>query len=184
MPRAKSPKSDTDEHAAPPEPVATYLHAVSDPDSLKDMDALSEIEQRLAQDDLDPAERLELLLRRRTLNRVDLGSLEDAFIKAVPDYLSRLGLDISEVREDFLAVGVPADVLDRLAFGRGRAKAGTVSFEEVRAYALSRGAPFTQKDLMDATGASRGTVGKVVKHLLEEELLVADDSRPIVYEAP
>lgn len=182
MSKNRSRTSTGEAPATPPEPIATYLHAVTDPDSLKDLDALVEVEERLAEDDLAPAEKLQLLLRRRTLNQVDLRPLEDAFVKAVPEYLSQLGLDIAEVREDFVAVGVRPEVLDRVAPRGRKTKGRTVSVEDVRAYALSRGAPFTQKDLIDATGASRGTVGKVVKSLREEGRLVAHDSRPIMYE--
>lgn len=164
-----------------PEAVVAYLRALADPNSLVDLDALAEVEEQLARDDLDVAERLELLLSRRTLNQVDTASLEDAFVTAVPDYLAELGLEIDEVREDFGAVGVPAEVLDRAAFG-SRSSNGTVSAEDVRQRALSRSAGFTQKDLMRTTGASRGTVAKVIKALCEEGRVVAGSGRPIVYQ--
>lgn len=161
--------------------LADVAHALADPSSLRDLDALEEVEQRLARDDLDVAERLELLLRRRTLNQVDIGPLEDAFVSAVPEYLAELGLDVTEAREDFTAVGVPPEVLDRAACASST-RDGSASVDGVRSYALSRGSAFTQKDLMEATGASRGTVGKVIKALCEEGRVVAGSSRPIVYE--
>ena|SRR5680860_436153 len=110
------------------------------------------------------------------------GALEDAFVQAVPAYLTELGLDVAEVREDFLAVGVAPEVFDRAALSHSRTRDGSVSVGDVRSYALSRGTPFTQRDLMDATGASRGTVGKVIKALCDEGRVVAGSSRPIVYQ--
>jgi CRP-like cAMP-binding protein len=181
MAKPKNRTSTTQERLAPPEPIATYLQAVSNPENLKDVDAIGEIEDRLAQDGLDPAEKLELLLRRRTLNQVDIGPLETAFVKAVPDYLAQFDLDLTQVREDFLAVGVPAEVLDQVASHGGNIKVGTVSFEGVRSYALSRDTPFTQQDLMEATGASRGTVAKVVKSLVEDKKVSVEKGRPIIY---
>lgn len=168
---------------SPPEPIAAYLRALADPGSLRDVDALADIDDRLARDDVDVAERLELLLRRRTLQQVDVGPLEDAFVDAVPAYLEELGLTLAEVREDFAAVGVRDEVLDRIADGQPPTCDGPVTVTNVRNYVLSRTGPFTQKDLIRATGASRGTVGKVIRALCEEGHLEAEDGRPIVYRA-
>ena len=167
--------------ASPPEPIAAYLRALADPGTLRDVDALTEIDDRLACDDVDVAERLDLLLRRRTLQQVDVGPLEDAFVDAVPAYLDELGLALVEVREDFAAVGVRDEVLDRIEHGWCLPGDGPVTVTDVRDYVLSRTGPFTQKDLIRATGASRGTVGKVIRTLCEDGRLGAEDGRPIVY---
>lgn len=167
--------------ASPPEPIATYLRALADPGTLRDVDALTEIDDRLACDDVDVAERLDLLLRRRTLQQVDVGPLEDAFVDAVPAYLDELGLALVEVREDFAAVGVRDDVLDRIQQAQRPPGDGPVTVTNVRDYVLSRTGPFTQKDMIRATGASRGTVAKVVRALCEDGQLDAEDGRPIVY---
>lgn len=164
-----------------PEPIVAYLRALADPGSLRDVPALAEIDDRLTRDDVDVAERLELLLRRRTLQQVDVGPLEDAFVDAVPAYLEELGLALVEVREDFTAVGVRDEVLDRIVGGQLPLGDGPVTVSDVRNYVLSRTASFTQKDLIHATGASRGTVGKVIRALCEEGHLEAEDGRPIVY---
>lgn len=164
-----------------PEPIVAYLRALADPGSLRDVHALAEIDNRLTRDDVDVAERLELLLRRRTLQLVDVGPLEAAFVDAVPAYLEELGLTLAEVREDFAAVGVRDEVLDRIVGGQLPLGDGPVTVSDVRNYVLSRTVSFTQKDLMHATGASRGTVGKVIRRLCEEGHLEAEDGRPIVY---
>ena len=164
-----------------PEPIVAYLRALADPGSLRDVPALAEIDDRLTRDDVDVAERLELLLRRRTLQQVDVGPLEDAFVDAVPAYLDELGLDFMEARKDFAAVGVRDEVLNRIEQGQHPPGDGSVTVTDVRNYVLSRAGPFTQKDLIHATGASRGTVAKVVRALCEDGRLGAEDGRPIVY---
>lgn len=168
--------------ASPPEPIAAYLRAIADPGSLRDVDALTDIDERLASGDVDVAERLELLLRRRTLQQVDVGPLEDAFVDAVPTYLAELGLDLMEAREDFAAVGVRDEVLDRIEDGYRPPGDGPVSVSDVRSYVLARAVPFTQKDLIQATGASRGTVAKTIRTLRDEGRLLASGGRPIVYQ--
>jgi len=170
-----------------PRAISAYLKALTDPEALLDGERITEIEQRLNDRDLDPATKLDLMLQLRTLRNVDLEPLQAEFIKAVPDYVAAYGLKFNEVREDFLAVGVPPEVLDEVVDRSSRQRGpgerpGTVSVGEVIDHVLERGGTFTNPQLIELTGASRGTVNKAIKYLIEEGKVVADRSRPINYD--
>lgn len=167
-----------------PTEVAEYLIALNDPRRMMDPDTISTIQDRLDTEDLDPATRLDLLLRLRSLHRVDLDSLQAAFIKAVPGYVADYGLELADVREDFAAVGVPDHVLDAITARVTRRTEGAsskVTVEDVAAHVLGRRGTFTNKDVIAATGASRNTVAKAMKQLIADKQVKAKHGRPITY---
>lgn len=166
-----------------PDAVTDYLAALHDPASLMDNTRIAEIQATLDDDEIAAGVRLDLMLQLRTLRRVDLDALKTAFLKAVPKYVAEYGLDLADVRDDFLAVGVPPEVADAaLAGGRQhRTDLAGVAADDVAAHVLSRRGTFTTKDLLAATGASRGTVTKVLKQLIEDGSVHAKQGRPIIY---
>lgn len=163
--------------------VSAYVDALRSPDRLVDHARVEQLEARLDEHELPASERLVVMLELRSLRKVDLAPLEAKFIKAVPKYLDDFDLDLDEVRDDFLAVGVPPEVLDRVRTSGGEAGSAStsVSVDDVIAHIRGRTGGFTNADLLQATGASRGTVGKAVKRLVERGVITGSGGRPIVY---
>jgi hypothetical protein len=170
-----------------PKDIRDYLAALNDPSTLIDDNRISVIETELNNENLRAPEKIALLLELRALRRVDLVPLKDAFVVAVPDYVRTHGLNLNDAREDFLAVGVPEEVLDEAADRAARTRSSTagsagVSVEEVTDFILARG-DVTTPQVVAATGASRGTVNKAIKGLVAEGRLVGNNSRPVQYRA-
>lgn len=162
--------------------IKQYLRVIDDPAVARDEAAIAELDERLSNSHLDPAARLDLLLRRRQLESVNLKPFEDAFVRAVPAYLEKFGLEFQQARKDFADVGVKDAVLDRVALSLVSGGEGErVSSAIVRQAVLARTTTFTQSEISDVTGASRNTVGKVVAELVDEGRIVDHGGRPKVY---
>jgi hypothetical protein len=161
--------------------VRRYLHALVDPRALIDTKRMQAIEDALASPDTDNMKRLDLLLERRRLQQGDIGELEAAFIRAAPRYLQQRGVEPVEARDDLLAVGVPEGVVERVSLGHVRPYTGGVPLDHVIKTIMNTKDTMTVPGLMDATGASRGTVTKAVKGMLEDGVLTKRNGRPITY---
>ena len=166
--------------AHPPSAIGDYLRALADPSLLLDHDTLQQVADRLADADLDPAIRLELLVEQRRLSRPEIEPLAAAFSQALPQYLADKGLTVDDARDDLLEVGVPPGLLDRISQSRAHKRTG-VSVQEVAAHARSRSGEFTLSDVQASTGASAGTARKAIKQLLDAGHLTARRGRPVRY---
>ncbi len=161
--------------------VHRYLNALVDPDALIDTKRMRSIEEALASPETDNITRLDLLLERRRLQQGDISELEAAFIRAVPQYLSARGVEPDEAREDLLAVGVPQEVVDQISSGRVTHFTGGVPLDHVIDTINRAAGPVTVPGLMEATGASRGTVSKAVNAMVADGVLDKRNGRPITY---
>lgn len=166
-----------------PAEIADYIRAIADPATLKDTAAIENLDAQLADSNLDPAERLDLLIRRRALEHFDIAPYEAAFITSVPKYIRERGVALADVRGDFYAVGVSEATLDRISMiaDRSRSRRGAVTSLDVRSVALSRTTQFTQPEIIELTGASRNTVGEVVAELVDDMKIVDQGGRPKTY---
>ncbi|HKK70690.1 MAG TPA: hypothetical protein VKA86_05685 [Candidatus Krumholzibacteria bacterium] len=93
--------------------VAQYLKALADPASLIDQAALDKLDTRIARTK-DPIARVKLRAERARAESVDLETLEDAFVEAVPAWIEQEGIAPTDARAAFEAEGVPKAVLDRI----------------------------------------------------------------------
>ena len=115
----------------------------------------------------DPIERLRILaeIAKATAPRGD--DLVKAFLANAKDYAESQGFPL-DVYADF---GVPADVVSRIAKPKrnaGPSSGATASV--IRTAALETGS-FTVKGLCESTGASAGTVNRVITDLVAENVL-------------
>lgn len=162
--------------------VRDYLTALKDPNSLRDEQRISQLENELSESD-DHISRV--MLRQQLLDARDPGAhaYEEAFATHARAWADSNGISAAA----FLAEGVPASVLRRAGFsvsdgghGRGQGrKQGTrpgVSAEQVRA-ALPTG-EFTAKQVQQATGASAGVVRRVLQQEVEAGTVVTAGTDP------
>jgi hypothetical protein len=161
--------------AAAEQVVRAYLAALRNPDSLRDDEAITTVEQHLADSD-DPIERLRLHEQLASLTSPSLESVEDDFITHAKAWADEAGI----TDKAFTAEGVDTDVLRKAGFnvagGRARGRrhsnratkrqqrrqlSGTrVTTEQVVA-AMPKEA-FTVKQLQEASGASLAVVRKAI----------------------
>jgi len=157
------------------DPIARYLHALADPESLIDASALAALERRIAKS-TDPVERVKLRAQLARARRVDLDQLAADFVAALPKWTEAQGMSASDAREAFAAEGVPKDVLDRaLGGGAKPARAAApkkkrrprVPREAIESAIPAKGEVFTTADLVRETGASYAGVRNIVGEWLE-----------------
>lgn len=171
--------------------VRAYLQALTDPDSLRDDEAIAELEQQLEGSD-DPLERLKLQGQLEQAQQVTPDTYEDGFIAYAKQWADEHGVSA----DAFQAEGVPKTVLRRAGLDGGRAtrrnnrpaRKAQVSRDDVRTAVRSHRS-FTLPQIQSKTGASRETVRTVIKESLdagEIENVGRDDSqqgrgRPTLY---
>jgi hypothetical protein len=182
--------------AAAEQVVRTYLAALRNPDSLRDDDSITKVEQQLADAD-DPIERLHLHEQLAGLHTPSLGSIEEDFIAHAKAWADEAGI----TDKAFTAEGVDADVLRKAGFsvaggGRrgGRRSGGSaktpqrrqssgkrVTTEQVVA-AMPKKA-FTVKQLQEASGASMAVVRKAIAQQIDAGTL-SDAGKDTGYSGP
>lgn len=153
--------------------VRHYLAALKDPSSLRDQRLVSSLESKLASSE----DQVERVLTRQALQDAKNPSAqtaEDEFVTHAKSWADEHGVGAPALAEE----GVPAGVLRRAGFavsgasGRGgrrrspstSAGRSRVTVEEIRK-AIPKGA-FTIKALEERSGASTGSVRKVVNEEL------------------
>ncbi len=155
--------------------VRAYLTYLSDPTRLVDEDAVAEADRAVATAS-DPVDRLRAVARRERIAQVDGAALEAAFVAEAKAFADAEDIPVAA----FTELGVDPGVLRRAGFdlpGSARASGGAsasrasrsprVSAETVRDVAIGFKELFTVSDLEEATGASVGTVRRVIAELLE-----------------
>lgn len=175
------PPAASVEHA-----VSDYLRALKDPDSLRDDDTISKLEQQL-ESSPDSLERLRLRQQLLDAQAPSIDRYEEGFVTHAKAWAD----DHSITSKAFAEEGVSAAVLRRAGFdvagggtGRGRRAAGAgtgrkrtrVTVEEVR-QAIPKGT-FTIKMLQDESGASPAVVRKVVAEEMSSNRLTAEGTDP------
>lgn len=153
--------------------VRDYLRALKDPESLRDDDAVSDLERRLERAE-DPLERVKLHAALERARRVDPGAYEEGFVTHAKQWAREHGVS----GESFKAEGVSDEVLARAGLAGGprrRPSAGRapaerarrrVSRDEVRTV-VRQYRTFTRPEIQKETGASRETVRAVLEELLD-----------------
>lgn len=150
--------------------VRQYLQGIKDPDSLIDASRISQLKKKITATD-DPVERLQLQQTLLETQQPRLEGVEEAFVTHAKAWADSVAISA----DAFLAEGVDPGVLRRAGFrvaGRrtsGQTRRATkrtssgprVTVDQVRAAIPSKGS-FTISDLVERTGASLGTVRKVV----------------------
>lgn len=150
--------------------LSTYLRAVADPASLIDQHRVAALREQVGAAS-DPLERIRLRKELRDAQQPEVD--HQPFIDNAWDWAQENGVEA----EDFIAEGVPADVLRSAGF---RVQAGTRSRNGRRASSGTRSrattadivnampkGPFTIRDLQGATGASLATVRSAVRSQLD-----------------
>lgn len=154
--------------------VRGYLAAVKDPAALRDDSAIEQLRAQLDATD-DVVERLRLRAALEQAEAVDVDAYAEAFIQHAKRWADESGVS----GRAFLAEGVPRHVLRRAKLldggraQRGSSKRKRVTGDDVRAaYPASKRTRFTLRELLDASGASIGTVRNVVADDVAEGVLV------------
>lgn len=166
--------------------VRAYLTGLKNPAALRDDDRIKNLNERIVSTD-DPVERLRLQQERINAETPSVDGIEDAFITHAKAWAD----DLSVTADAFIAEGVDPSVLRRAGFrvagGRGgrkraarsaRSSTTRVSVDEIRSALPAKNSTFTIRNLVDATGASVGSVRKVIAEELEANRLTAVGSDP------
>jgi hypothetical protein len=156
------------DHPTPENAVRQYLDFLGDPATLVDHDRVAALQDALNGPDAptDPIERLRVDSELDRARTVDSELVTAGFISAAKAFADAEGITADAFRRQ----GVPSDVLVRAGFG-GTAKAtGTrsqrVNAATVSTHVLGRSGTWTYNDIESGTGASIGTVRKVVDDLV------------------
>lgn len=156
--------------------VRTYLNGLKNPASLRDSDRIKSLNDQITSSD-DPVERLRLQQERIEAETPSVDSIEEQFVQHAKAWADNMSI----TPDAFLAEGVDPAVLRRAGFrvagrrsaspgGRRRAPVGgstRVNVETVRDALPKKGATFTVRSLVDSTGASIGSVRKVIAEELK-----------------
>ena len=152
--------------------VRAYLRFLSDPDAMVDAEAVAEAERAVAAA-TDPVDKLRAIAQRERVATVDAASLEAAFVAEAKGWAAAEGVPVRAFGE----LGVDPGVLRRAGFevAGGSARSASpssprrsrVSADDVRDAAIGFTELFTVADLEEATGASTGTVRRVIQELTE-----------------
>ncbi len=161
------------EQNAATEAVRQYLMFIHDPASLVDENRLREIDERMAQT-TDPVQRVLLRDERYAAEAPDGRSVEEAFVQHARDWVTANNVSARALE----AEGVPAAVLRRAGIQTSNGKRTRTSTSAPRQRQVRVSAdqikaaipatPFTVRSIADATGATTGTVRKVITRLEEE----------------
>ncbi len=148
--------------------VRDYLSYLADPESVRDDARIAELDAA-ASAASDPIERLRALDALAKAKAVDGTEIRNGFVAHAKAWADGENIDAAAFRE----MGVPADVLRDAGFGGARraraassggAPRSRVTQAEIKAVIPS--APFTKKDLVAVSGASIGSVTKVIDEMI------------------
>ena len=150
--------------------VRNYLAFLSDPESLRDDEAIADLEEQLAVV-VDPLEELAIRDKLEALRALSEGAFIGPFIQHAAAYAERVGLSAS----GFESMGVDPKVLRQAGV---LSKTPYVKVESVIEIIKSSGKEeFTQPQVIELTGAAPGTVQKALSAMIEEGSLVKTDER-------
>lgn len=162
-------KRSNSESTNPEDVVRRYLNYLSDPSSVIDHDRVNEVQQRLSETD-DQIERLRLESELDRARSTDGEAIAQSFISVAKTFADSEDITAGAFRRQ----GVPAEVLSLAGFDvrapKG-AKAPATRSQRVNAATVSehvqgRTGTWTYNDIESTTGASIGTVRKVVDELV------------------
>ena len=158
--------------STPDDAIRLYLMYLDDPNKLRDEAAIAEHE-RAVETAKDPVDRLLAIAALERAQQVDGTEFRDAFVRDAKAWADEHKVTASA----FVKMGVHVDDLAEAGFDVGRKGAARrssspsgrtrVTVEAVRAAALGTTEPFTLSTLGDMTGASAGTLRKVVTELMD-----------------
>lgn len=152
--------------------VRAYLTYLSDPESLRDEAGIKKAEAAVARAK-DPVEKLRALSALEAAQSVSAEPFRAAFVREAKAWAEAEGVSASAFR----ALGVPeadlrdAGLLGARRAGRARAGGGGRTRSRVSGEAVLSAVPtgtFTLSDVVAASGASLGTVRKVVETAVDE----------------
>lgn len=159
----------------PDESIRLYLMFLEDPAKLRDEVEIKKLQGNVEKAK-DPIDRLLAIAALERAQNVDGAEYRDGFIRDAKAWADEHSVTASA----FVQMGVPTDDLAAAGFEvrggrRGAGAAGSsarsrsrrVSAETIRDAILSTSEPFTLADVQERTGASLGTVRKVVAGLVE-----------------
>ncbi len=164
--------------------VRRYLMYLEDPGSLVDPDAVQRLEAEVAAAS-DPLARLRALTALTSARAPEPGAVEEDFIRHAQAWAASEDIPVSS----FVEMRVPKRVLDA-AFGRNGARRGRgasapaparrtrVTAEQVEAALLAMPGAFTNRDAIEATGASPLTVKGAIERLEAQGRLQVAGARP------
>lgn len=163
-----SRKSNSDS-TNPEDVVRRYLNYLTDPSSVIDHDRVSEVQQQLSETD-DQIERLRLESELDRARSTDGEAIAQAFISAAKAFADSENITAGAFRRQ----GVPAEVLSLAGFDvkapktakAPAARSQRVNAATVSTHVLGRSGEWTYNDIESSTGASIGTVRKVVDDLV------------------
>ncbi|MEZ5382893.1 MAG: hypothetical protein R2754_14005 [Microthrixaceae bacterium] len=150
--------------------VRRYLAYLADPTSAIDHDAVADIQQQLAGCE-DPIDRLRLESELDRARSTDGEAIAQEFIGKAKEFAEAQAI----TAEAFRRQGVPAEVLALAGFdvktpkaskGGNTPRAARVNAATVASHMQGRAGNWSLKDIEAATGASVGTVRKVVDELV------------------
>lgn len=162
-------RKSNSESSNPEDVVRRYLSYLNDPSSVIDHDRVSEVQEQLSNTD-DQIERLRLESELDRARSTDGESIAQAFISVAKAFADSEDITAGAFRRQ----GVPSEVLSLAGFdvrvSKG-AKAPAVRSQRVNAatvsaHVLGRSGEWTYNDIETSTGASIGTVRKVVDDLV------------------
>lgn len=162
------------------EAVRQYLMYLHNPESLRDEDKIREAELAVEQAG-DPLEKLKAYADLRFAQDIDGDEYRTAFTAHAKAYAEAEDIPV----DAFLDMGVPEQDLQAAGFDVGSRSAGSqgsgrsrVSSADVQSAALSFATPFTVAELEERTGASIGTVRKVIGDLVGDGRLSEQGEDP------
>ena len=164
-----APKKLNSESSNPEDVVRRYLNYLEDPSSVIDHDRVNDIQEQLSSTD-DQIERLRLESELDRARSTDGEAIAQSFISVAKAFADSEHITAGAFRRQ----GVPSEVLSLAGFDVRAAKstkAPTVRSQRVNAatvstHVLGRSGEWTYNDIETTTGASIGTVRKVVDELV------------------
>ena len=156
----------TQDTTNPEAAVRRYLNYLSDPTSVIDHDRVEEVQAELSATD-DQIERLRLESELDRVRSTDGESVVREFISVAKQFAEEEDITADAFRRQ----GVPTEVLAQAGFGTKGGKATSarsqrVNAATVAAHVQGRSGTWTYNDIESGTGASIGTVRKVVDDLV------------------
>ena len=148
------------------EKVRAYLAWIADPESVRDEDELARLRDDLASEG-DPLLRLEIAAAIVRAENPDIDKLRADFVGVLKDYAA----EKNYTAEVFLELGVPRDDLREAGLVLPRRAAEPTPKKRLTVDDVARLAPrkpFSIRQLHDHTGASKMTVRKAVKKMLDD----------------
>ena len=157
------------DHPTPENAVRQYLGFLGDPATLVDHDRVAALQDALNGPDAptDPIERLRLESELDRVRSTDGESVVREFISVAKQFAEEEDITADAFRRQ----GVPTEVLAQAGFGTKGGKATSarsqrVNAATVAAHVQGRSGTWTYNDIESGTGASIGTVRKVVDDLV------------------